>query len=158
MALFEPTINIVGLVTLCCALVSLFVAILLIIFNVIAPNGNQKMREISKAIQQGALAFIVVEYFTLFIFVVVMVIVLSTVVNWQTGLCYLVGSVIAATSGAIGMMISTISNVKTTAAAQKSMYNALRVAFNSGSVMVTIFFWTHRSTRDFQLLEVDCLE
>jgi K(+)-stimulated pyrophosphate-energized sodium pump len=150
MALFEPTIEVVGLVTLGCALVSLFVTTLLIILNILAPNGDQKMRDISKAIQQGALAFITVEYITLFVFVIVMVIVISTLVNWQTGVCYIVGAVISAISGAVGMLISTISNVRTTAAAEKSMYNALRIAFNSGSVMVSILTSLTHYNRDYQ--------
>lgn len=138
MVLFEPWIELVALTTLGCSLVALLVSICLVVFVLIAPAGNDKMQEICKAIRQGAIAFLTVEYISLSLFVLVMFVLISVLIHWKTGLCYFLGALCAAISGAIGMIVSTFANTRTTAAADTSMSKALRVAFNSGSVMVNV--------------------
>lgn len=75
------------------------------------------------------------EYTALSIMVGVLFILVSAAVNWQTGICYLVGASTNAFCGYVGMMIATIANVKTAAAAESGLNAALRVAFRSGMVM-----------------------
>lgn len=144
------SIDFIGLITLGSSLISLIVAICLTIIILVSPSGTEEMKKISKAIQQGSIAFLTVEYIALTAFVIIMFILITVFIEWRTGICYLVGAILSAISGAIGMLISTYSNVRTAVAAEKSIYNALRIAFNSGSVMVILFFpYFLKKNRDY---------
>ncbi|MBE2236401.1 MAG: sodium-translocating pyrophosphatase [Caldilineaceae bacterium] len=98
-------------------------------------QGNQTMREISHAIQVGAAAFLRREYTYLAGFVVVVALILGAFINWQTALNFVVGAVISASAGYLGMYVAVRANVRTAAAAARSLNDGLRVAFGSGSVM-----------------------
>ncbi|MBT9169165.1 MAG: putative K(+)-stimulated pyrophosphate-energized sodium pump [Syntrophomonadaceae bacterium] len=97
--------------------------------------GNERMQEIAKAIQEGAMAFISREYRILAIFVVILFFVIMFALNLLTAIAYLVGSVASALAGFIGMNIATKANVRTTNAARKGTNEALTVAFSGGAVM-----------------------
>lgn len=106
-------------------------------------TGTDRMREISAAIQEGAEAFLWREY-TYIAVVVVLVTILLTVFgvafedfSLLTPVAYVAGAMCSALAGYIGMSIAVRSNVRTTAAAQRSLNDGLRVAFASGSVMGT---------------------
>ncbi len=104
--------------------------------NVLAYDaGNQTMREIAEAIQIGASAFLRREYTYLAGFLVVVALIIAFFINWQTALCFVVGGLISAGTGYLGMYIAVRSNVRTAAAAARSLNDGLRVAFGSGSVM-----------------------
>jgi K(+)-stimulated pyrophosphate-energized sodium pump len=98
-------------------------------------QGNQTMREIASAIQIGAAAFLRREYTYLAVFVVVVALVIAAFLNWQTAVSFLVGAAISAATGYLGMYVAVRANVRTTAAAVRSLNDGLRVAFASGSVM-----------------------
>ena len=98
-------------------------------------QGNQTMRDISAAIQVGASAFLRREYTYLVGFVIVVALILAAFLNWQTALCFVVGAAISAGTGYLGMYVAVRANVRTAAAAARSLNDGLRVAFNSGSVM-----------------------
>jgi K(+)-stimulated pyrophosphate-energized sodium pump len=87
-------------------------------------------------LQTGAKAFLRYEYTALFCMVAILFVLVSVAVHPYTGLCYLAGSITSATCGFLGMMIATSSNARTCEAAKSGLNSALRVAFNSGSVMV----------------------
>lgn len=103
--------------------------------------GNAKMQEIALAIQEGAAAFLNKEYMYLAGFVgVVFLIILgasfaSEAMSWQTAICFLLGAIASAGAGYLGMYIAVRSNVRTAAAASRSLNDGLRVAFGSGSIM-----------------------
>ncbi|MEM6525111.1 MAG: sodium-translocating pyrophosphatase [Bacteroidota bacterium] len=103
--------------------------------------GNEKMKEISKNIKEGALAFLSAEYRLLAIFVVIAAIALfgiSTVVDttsWMIVPAFVVGAIFSAVAGNIGMRIATEANARTTEAARTSLPNALKVSFGGGTVM-----------------------
>jgi K(+)-stimulated pyrophosphate-energized sodium pump len=101
--------------------------------------GNARIKEISAAIEEGALAFLKREYMTLSVFVVVIFIVMCVIpsIRWEAAVAYLVGSITSAGAGYIGMRIGVKANGRTAAAAQKGLNAALRVAFSSGTVMGT---------------------
>ena len=104
--------------------------------NVLAYDaGNQTMREIAEAIQIGASAFLRREYTYLAGFLVVVALIIAFFINWHTALCFVVGGLISAGTGYLGMYIAVRSNVRTAAAAARSLNDGLRVAFGSGSVM-----------------------
>jgi K(+)-stimulated pyrophosphate-energized sodium pump len=108
----------------------------ILIFGIIRKStGNKKMTDISRAIQQGAMAFLVREYKILSIFVVVVFGLLWWLINWQTSVAFLYGALSSALAGFVGMKVATKANVRTTHAATQGLNQALRVAFSSGAVM-----------------------
>ena len=105
------------------------------------PAGNERMKEISGHIADGAMAFLKAEYRILTYFVIIVAILLGFMgysnsnSHWSIGLAFAVGAVFSATAGFIGMKIATKSNVRTAEAAKTSLAKALRVSFTGGSVM-----------------------
>lgn len=100
-------------------------------------EGTDKMREIASAIRIGANAFIRYEYKILAIVAVVIFAILCVLVSWQTGCAFLIGALMSASAGWVGMKIATYSNVRVanTARTTKSLGDTLKVAFCGGSVM-----------------------
>jgi K(+)-stimulated pyrophosphate-energized sodium pump len=105
------------------------------------PAGNEQMERIGSFIQEGAMAFLKAEYRVLAVFVVVV----AALLAWQgscevessplVALSFVVGAFCSALAGFIGMRVATKANVRTTNAARTGLNEALRVAFNGGSVM-----------------------
>ncbi|EEG77878.1 sodium-translocating pyrophosphatase [Dethiobacter alkaliphilus] len=100
-----------------------------------ADPGNDRMKEISEAIHEGAMAFLSREYRALFIFVIILFFVITFAIDLSTAIAYVVGSVASGLAGFIGMSIATRANVRTTNAAQTGTNEALTVAFSGGAVM-----------------------
>ena len=98
-------------------------------------SGNEKMQEIAKAIQEGAKAFLKREYLYLLIFVVIVAIVLGIFINPLTALSFIIGAILSATAGYVGMRVATMSNVRTAHAARSGINPALKIAFSSGTIM-----------------------
>lgn len=104
--------------------------------SVLAKNpGNARMQEISKAIQEGAMAYLKRQYKTLIPFVVIVFFILIFAMGWQGAVAFLVGAVASAVAGYVGMSITTRANCRTTEAARTSLNSALGVAFRGGAVM-----------------------
>ena len=109
----------------------------------IQEQGNQRMRDIGDAIREGAVAFLRREYLALLPFVVIVAGVLWVLIDWhtldetvpKTAISYLAGTICSASAGFIGMQVAVRANVRTAAAAMHGLNPALRVAFNSGTVM-----------------------
>jgi K(+)-stimulated pyrophosphate-energized sodium pump len=102
------------------------------------PDGNEKMREISALIHDGAMVYLRRQYTILVIFVVVVAILLGVFINYYTAVAYIGGALSSMLAGFFGMKAATKSNVRTTEAARKYKPNpgkALSVAFLGGSVM-----------------------
>ena len=107
-----------------------------LVFRVVkADQGNSAMQEIAKAIQEGSQAFLRREYSFLAIFVAIVTLVLIFVIDWRTAVAYVVGAIVSASTGYLGMAVATRANVRTAAAAMVGLNPALRVAFSSGAVM-----------------------
>ncbi len=100
-----------------------------------ADAGTERMKEIADAIHEGAMAFMNREYKTLAVFAVVLFFVIGILIDWRTGICFIVGAVFSGTAGYVGMKVATLANVRTASSARKGVNEALRVAFSSGSVM-----------------------
>jgi len=100
-------------------------------------EGNQKMKDISLAIRQGAMAFLRREFLTLGIFTVVVAIILGFFIEPEglVALAYVLGTLTSALAGFIGMSIATRANARTAHAASGSWAKALKLAFSSGAVM-----------------------
>lgn len=98
--------------------------------------GNERMKEISSFIHEGAMAFLVREYKTLVFFIIALFAILSFGINLLTGICFLVGASFSTLAGFFGMKVATKANVRTAnAAKEKGMSGALSVAFSGGAVM-----------------------
>ena len=99
--------------------------------------GNERMKEISSYISQGAMAFLTREYKALVVFVVVLAIILAVgLKSIPTAICFIVGAIFSVAAGYVGMKVATKANVRTTNAAWKGgLGKALDVAFSGGVVM-----------------------
>jgi K(+)-stimulated pyrophosphate-energized sodium pump len=97
--------------------------------------GTPKMQEIAGFIRQGAMAYLYRQYRYIGVFVLIVAAVLGYFINIPTAVCFVVGASLSLLSGYVGMHVATIANVRTTAAARKSIAPALRIAFSSGMVM-----------------------
>ncbi len=103
--------------------------------------GNDRMKEISNYIAQGAMAFLKAEWKILGYFVVIVGILLAVMAttnphsHWLIAGAFVVGAVFSATAGYIGMKVATKANVRTANAARTSLSKALSVSFTGGSVM-----------------------
>ncbi len=98
-------------------------------------QGNETMRSIAAAIQEGASAFLNREYQVLAIFVAIVAVVIASFLHWQTAVAFVVGAAASAGAGYLGMYVAVRANVRTAAAASKSLHEGLRVAFGSGAIM-----------------------
>ncbi|PJZ68251.1 sodium-translocating pyrophosphatase [Leptospira perolatii] len=106
---------------------------------------TKKLLEISTAISEGAMAFLIREYKTISLFIGFMAVLIFLLLdnpeseNFHDGIftaiAFISGAFISCLSGFIGMKIATAGNVRTAEAAKNSMQNAFRVAFDSGAVM-----------------------
>ena len=99
--------------------------------------GNERMKEISSYISEGAMAFLTREYKALVVFVIVLAIILAVgLKSIPTAICFVVGAIFSVAAGYVGMKVATKANVRTTNAAWKSgLGKALDVAFSGGVVM-----------------------
>jgi K(+)-stimulated pyrophosphate-energized sodium pump len=100
-----------------------------------APSGDERMVFLMTEIQKGARAFLKKEYSWLSIFVVVLAIVLAVVITPMASITYVLGAVLSALAGYIGMTVATMANARTTEAAKSGPAKALTVAFRGGAVM-----------------------
>ncbi len=101
------------------------------------PQGTEKIKEITSAIQEGALAFIHREYRTEIIVMVVAAIILALIpaLGWKTSVAFIFGALCSMGAGYAGMNMAIRSNGRTTTAAEKSLNQGLRVSFRGGAVM-----------------------
>src|SRR3990167_266829 len=119
----------IGVFGLCCAITIYFYIKML-------PAGNQKMQDIAKAIQEGAMAFLKTEYSILILFIAIVFGLLWWKLELNTALSFVLGAFLSMSAGFAGMKSATISNVRTTQAAySKGQDKALLVSFLGGSVM-----------------------
>ncbi len=98
------------------------------------PDGNEKMKEIARAIQDGSSAYLNRQYRTVAYVALPLFLLIGYFLNWTAGIGFLVGASASALAGYIGMYVAVHSNVKTTEAAHKGLKSALGVAFKAGSV------------------------
>lgn len=98
------------------------------------PEGEGKMVEISKAIREGAGAYLNRQYKTVAVVAVVVAVILFLTLGWSTSLGFLIGAAASALAGYVGMIVAVRANVRTAQAAKSGMEQALDVAFKGGAV------------------------
>jgi K(+)-stimulated pyrophosphate-energized sodium pump len=115
-------------------LAAVLFAIVLIFLVLRVPTGNDRMREIAAAIQEGASAYLNRQYTVIAIIGVVIAVVIGLFVNWKTAVLFVIGAVLSAAAGYVGMNIAVRSNLRTAEAARGGLDKALQVAFRGGAV------------------------
>jgi len=109
-------------------------AVVLIYLVLNQPTGNDRMREIASAIQEGAAAYLNRQYTVIAVIGVIIAIVIGFFIDWTTAGLYIVGAVLSAAAGYVGMNIAVRSNLRTAEAARRGLNAALEVAFRGGAV------------------------
>lgn len=119
-----------------CAIIALIVAYGLATWIKKCGEGNDRMKEISGYIREGAFAFLKREYKFMAVVIACIFVLLLVFKNKETAILYLIGALLSVLAGFFGMNVATLGNVRTASAAQESgMGKALNIAFRSGSVM-----------------------
>lgn len=126
--------DITSIAAICAVLALLYALFTTMSIKKIDP-GNDRMKEIARHIEEGAMAFLKREYLIISIFMVVLFIIISWQLNIYTALCFLLGAFCSMLAGFFGMRVATMANVRTAQSAKKSLSSALNVAFSGGSVM-----------------------
>ena len=100
-------------------------------------EGTERMQEIGSAIRTGANAFIKYEYKIVAIIGAVVAVVVLVIISWQAAIAFIIGAVMSAAAGWVGMKIATYANVRVTNRARETrdLGKTLKVAFKGGSVM-----------------------
>jgi K(+)-stimulated pyrophosphate-energized sodium pump len=119
---------------LLCALVGLGFAYYLIRWVISCSPGNERMRQIAGAIQEGAKAYLNRQIISVSVIAAVIFAILIFTKGSYTSFGFLIGAACSMAAGYIGMRIAVLSNSRTAQAAMNSKHAALRVAFNGGAV------------------------
>jgi K(+)-stimulated pyrophosphate-energized sodium pump len=125
-----------------CGIVAVVYGALLIRWLMALPTGDDKMRAVAGAVQEGAKAYLNRQYRTIAMVGAVVFVILLVALGlqrdweygWHAAVGFLVGAGLSAAAGYIGMMVSVRVNVRTAEAARQGLGPALKVAFRGGSV------------------------
>ena len=120
--------------SLFCGLSALLYGVIISKTILAMPPGDSKMQEISRAIQEGAQAYLTRQYLTISFVGFIIFFFLFYFFNFKVSIGYLIGALLSGTAGFVGMHISIRSNVRTAESAKHSLSEGLKVAFRSGAV------------------------
>ena len=122
------------LVALVCAGAGVFYGIIVTQRLLAKSPGNDRMQEISGAIQDGARAYLNRQYTIIAVVAVPLAIAIALIQNVETGIGFVIGGILSGAAGFIGMNVSVRSNARVAEAARGGVSPGLDVAFKGGSV------------------------
>lgn len=121
--------------------VAVILAVSYAVFNYLCvkkvEEGTERMGEIAGAVRIGANAFIRYEYKLVAIIGSVIAVAVFLAISWQAAIAFVIGAVLSASAGWVGMKIATYANVRVTNRARVTgdLGKTLKIAFKGGSVM-----------------------
>ncbi|MEN8169857.1 MAG: sodium-translocating pyrophosphatase [Pseudomonadota bacterium] len=119
---------------LVCALLALAYGAVSVKWILGLPTGNDRMREIAQAVQDGAKAYLNRQYTTIGIVGVILLVVIAIFLDMHTAIGFAIGAILSGAAGYVGMNISVRSNVRTAEAANNGLNAAMQVAFRGGAI------------------------
>ncbi len=122
------------IMALICAFVGIAYGVISIYSVLAKPMGNDEMKRIAGAIQEGATAYLARQYTTIGIVGIILFLVIGIFLDWYTAFGFALGAFFSGAAGYIGMHVSVRSNSRTAEAAREGINPALAIAFKGGAI------------------------
>src|SRR6476660_4686194 len=121
-------------IAMICGVIAVLYGVLTTMQVLKAPAGNERMRDIASAVQEGARAYLARQYRTIAIVGVVVAALVYYFLGPVSAIGFLIGALLSGLTGFVGMNVSVKANVRTAEAARTSLQGGLTMAFRSGAI------------------------